>query len=138
MRKGFLLIGALASLAFVAALPGIANAAPAKGFGLQFGCTDGQSVFLVAPPGHAVFVPGIAVDPSGGVLKPVAFHVVNTVTQDGSVTVTTSDFSLANGAPGSSNPNVSVQCLNDSSYTLDGGGTLDQAITITGFFTGKS
>ena len=137
MRRRLLLIGAFTALGLMA-LPGSAHAAPAKGFGLPFSCSDGQNVFLVAPPGHAVFVPGIAVG-LGGVLKPVAFHVVNTVTNpDGSVTVTVSDFTLANGTVEAQNPNVAVQCYNDSTFNLDNGGTLDQAITITGFFTGHS
>jgi len=137
LARRFLLTGVLAALVSVA-MPGIAQAAPAKGFGLQFECSDGQSVFLVAPPGHAVFVPGIAVG-LGGVFKPVAFHVVNTITGAPSGNGTTSsDFVLANATVGAQNPNVSVSCFNDSTYTLDGGGTLEQAITMTGFFTGHS
>lgn len=136
--------GCLLGTAALLGMTGVANAAPTNtGFVLTFTCNNGQTLTLVDPPGHATWTPGITV---GGVLKPVAFNVVETVyNADGSVaSVNSGDTTQANGVVGAHNPNAVASCENVSTFTSDQdphlqpGQSLEVDLTITGILTGTA
>jgi hypothetical protein len=136
-------LAAAFAVAVSLAAPQVAAAAPQNGSLVTFTCDDGQTVTTVNPVGHSQWTPGIVLG-AGGVLKPVAFNVVETVSNpDGTVaTSTTVTGQQANGTVAQNNPRPMVNCFNESTYTSDEvptlspGQTLTIDLTITGFFTG--